>query len=119
MDFGLSKVISRNETMSEGYGTLSYAAPEILTRQPYNFKVDIWSLGVILFAILSGSLPFENEKEENLIKMTIFAEVNFNQDIWNKYSNKIVDLITSCLQKNPEARINIDEFLNTSCFIKT
>ena len=119
MDFGLSKVISRNETMSEGYGTLSYAAPEILTRQPYNFKVDIWSLGVILFAILSGSLPFENEKEENLIKMTIFAKVNFNQDIWNKYSNKIVDLITSCLQKNPEARINIDEFLNTSCFIKT
>ena len=119
MDFGLSKVISRNETMSEGYGTLSYAAPEILTRQPYNFKVDIWSLGVILFAILSGSLPFESEKEENLIKMTIFDKVNFNQDIWNKYSNKIVDLITSCLQKNPEDRINIDEFLNTSCFIKT
>lgn len=119
MDFGLSKVISRNETMSEGYGTLSYAAPEILTRQPYNFKVDIWSLGVILFAILSGTLPFENDKEENVIKMTIFDKVNFNRDIWNKYSNKIVDLITSCLQKNPDNRINIDEFLNTSVFIKT
>ena len=54
MDFGLSKILGPNERVSDGFGTLTYVAPEVLTRKPYNKHVDIWSLGVIVFYTLSG-----------------------------------------------------------------
>ena len=52
MDFGLSKIVSTQEKMVDGYGTLSYVAPEVLLRTPYNKEVDIWSMGVILYYML-------------------------------------------------------------------
>ena len=68
MDFGLSKIVGPNDTMNEAYGTLSYVAPEVLLRTPYNKKIDIWSMGFILFQILLGKLPFVGNKEEIIAK---------------------------------------------------
>jgi hypothetical protein len=53
-DFGLSKIVGPKETSKEPFGTLSYAAPEILQGMQYNKAVDVWSFGIILFLILSG-----------------------------------------------------------------
>lgn len=53
-DFGLSKIVGPKETSKEPFGTLSYAAPEILQGLQYNKAVDIWSFGIIVFLILSG-----------------------------------------------------------------
>lgn len=58
VDFGLSKIIGPLETATEPFGTVGYAAPEILKKQPYGKGVDLWSLGVIIYALISGSLPF-------------------------------------------------------------
>ena len=58
VDFGLSKIIGPEEMATEPFGTVGYAAPEILKKQPYNKSIDIWSLGIIIYALLSGSLPF-------------------------------------------------------------
>jgi len=60
VDFGLSKIIGPTETASEPFGTLGYVAPEVLKKQPYTYSCDIWSLGCILYALLSGSLPFDH-----------------------------------------------------------
>lgn len=61
VDFGLSKIIGPEQTANEPFGTLGYAAPEVLKKQQYSFSCDIWSLGCILYALLSGSLPFDHE----------------------------------------------------------
>lgn len=114
MDFGLSKIMGPQEKVADGFGTLSFVAPEVLVRQPYNKKIDIWSLGVILYYILSNSLPFddENDNEEVIAKMTVFNPVEFPEERWGKRSPEVIDIITQCLVKNPEERIKIDDFLN-------
>ena len=58
-DFGVSKVVKRGEMMTEQCGTPAYIAPEILADRGYEgFAVDIWSAGVVLYAMLYGVVPF-------------------------------------------------------------
>ena len=66
VDFGLSKMIGPNEYCYEPFGTFGYAAPEVLKGNPYDKSVDIWGLGVMLFILLVGHAPFEEENEEKL-----------------------------------------------------
>lgn len=113
MDFGLSKIMGPQEKVADGFGTLSFVAPEVLIRQPYNKQIDIWSLGVILYYMLSGTLPFddENDNEEVIAKMTVFTEVQFPPKYWSKRSEDVIDLIKKCLIKNPDERIKIEDYL--------
>jgi serine/threonine protein kinase len=61
VDFGLAKMIGPNEKADEPFGTLGYVAPEVLRKEPYSFSCDLWSYGCIIYALLSGSLPFDHE----------------------------------------------------------
>lgn len=64
IDFGLSKVYNSNEYINTACGSPSYAAPEILEGKSYDgLKADIWSLGIVLFAMICGHLPFNAEEE--------------------------------------------------------
>lgn len=58
VDFGLSKIIGPSETANDPFGTVGYAAPEILKKNSYTKSIDLWSLGVIIYCLLSGVLPF-------------------------------------------------------------
>ena len=118
MDFGLSKIVSTQEKMIDGYGTLSYVAPEVLLRTPYNKEVDIWSMGVILYYMLCGHLPFKGNKEVIIAEKIVNDDLEFDDDEWEVRSKKVRDLIESCLKKEPEERITIDEFLNHPWFKK-
>ena len=118
MDFGLSKIVSTQEKMVDGYGTLSYVAPEVLLRTPYNKEVDIWSMGVILYYMLCGHLPFKGNKEAVIAEKIVNDEIEFNDEEWEIRSKKVKELIASCLKKEPEERITIDKFLNHPWFKK-
>lgn len=61
VDFGLAKIIGPTEKANEPFGTLGYVAPEVLKKEPYGVSCDMWSLGCIIYALLSGSLPFDHE----------------------------------------------------------
>ena len=112
MDFGLSKIVSTQEKMVDGYGTLSYVAPEVLLRTPYNKEVDIWSMGIILYYMLCGHLPFKGNKEVIIAEKIVNDELEFDEEEWEVRSKRVRELIVSCLKKEPEERITIDEFLN-------
>jgi hypothetical protein len=114
MDFGLSKILGPQEKAVDGYGTLSYVAPEVLIRQPYNKQIDIWSMGIILFYMLSGLLPFDDEddNEEIIAKRVVFMELEFPDKAFKNKSPEVKDLISKCLIKDPNARIIVEEFLN-------
>ena len=118
MDFGLSKILSPNEKMVDGYGTLSYVAPEVLLRTPYNKEVDIWSMGVILFYMLSGKLPFRGRKEQEVAEKIVYSDLEFDEDDWEIRSQSVQDLITRCMEKDAQKRITIDEFINHPWFKK-
>ena len=87
-------------------GTIDYMAPEIITKSNYDHKVDIWSLGIILYELLHGKVPFDGnsipEKCKNILKN---PEIAFDYQI----SPKVKDLIQRILQKNPKERIEFSE----------
>jgi serine/threonine protein kinase len=72
LDFGLSKIIGPEEFCKEPYGTLSYVAPEILLEKPYTKSVDLWSIGIITYLMLSGFLPFDDESSEREIARYVY-----------------------------------------------
>jgi len=118
MDFGLSRILSPQEKLVDGFGTLSYVAPEVLLRAPYNKEVDIWSLGVILYYILCGHLPFKGRKEIIIAERIVNDELEFDEEEWEIRSQKVKDLISRCLKKEPGERITINEFLSHPWFKK-
>ena len=102
LDFGLSKIIGPDEKCTEPYGTLSYVAPEVLLDIPYGKEVDLWSLGVIAYLMLSGSLPFDDrESEEEIARKTVSEDPPYKGSIWKKISNEAKDFIKKLLVKNP------------------
>lgn len=60
IDFGLARVLGPSERTNEPFGTLGYVAPEVLKKEAYSTSCDVWSLGCITYALLSGSLPFDH-----------------------------------------------------------
>lgn len=101
-DFGLSKMILPKEKMDAACGTLSYVAPEVLTMQGYGKEADLWSVGVILFLLLCGKLPFDGDDHNEIIRSTIQADLKVNPVVWNKLSEDARNFITSLLNKNPK-----------------
>ena len=68
VDFGLSKLIGPNELCRDPFGTYGFVAPEILRHSPYDKSVDVFSLGVITFILLSGVGPFEGSTEHDIMR---------------------------------------------------
>ena len=120
MDFGLSKILGKKEKTSDGFGTLTFVSPEVLIRKPYNKEIDIWSIGVILYLILSGDLPFDDEEddEQKIAKSIVFSEVEFPPKKFGNKSKEVIDLIKKCLTKEPKDRIKVEEILKSD-WIKT
>ena len=57
-DFGLSKILRPNEEIMERLGTPAYCAPEVTAEQKYDFQVDMWSAGIVFYALICRQLPF-------------------------------------------------------------
>lgn len=57
-DFNLSRSLTKEGLASSTVGTLLYAAPELFTRTEYNYKVDLWSIGIMMFECITGKVPF-------------------------------------------------------------
>lgn len=95
VDFGLSKTFGPGETCTEPFGTLCYVAPEILSQKPYDKGVDIWSLGIIIYLMLSRHLPFDSTDDKEIGRKTIFNQIEYTHPIWQSVSEDAKDLILS------------------------
>jgi 5'-AMP-activated protein kinase catalytic alpha subunit len=74
VDFGLSNTYKDGETLKTACGSPCYAAPEMIAGKRYNgLEVDIWSSGVVLFAMVCGYLPFEDPNTAKLYKKILGA----------------------------------------------
>ena len=119
LDFGLSKISTPNEKCSEPYGTLTYCAPEIILDEPYNKEVDMWSLGIMTYLMISGRLPFNGEDENKIARQIAFGEPDFvNGDFWKKISKECINFIKRLLEKDPKKRMLIGDALKHEWFKK-
>lgn len=86
-------------------GTVAYSAPEIFTQNVYDYKVDIWSAGIVLYMMLSGKQPYEGENMVQLMKMITSLEKPPHMDSDLKdISMEARDLIEQMLTKDPKQR---------------
>jgi len=113
LDFGLSKILGSKEKASEGCGTLLYVAPEVISIKSYNHLVDVWSLGVMLYHMLSGDFPFSSSSNQSLKEQILKQNVSFYGGIWRQRSQNVMELIKRCLEKDTKDRISIDDILNS------
>jgi len=103
IDFGLSNFMEEGKMRSTFCGTPAFAAPEMILAKKYTGpEVDIWSLGVILYSVISGTFPFDNVAD--IIRGTYSAPMGASAECF--------DLIKHMLQPDCETRYNIDQILN-------
>ena len=107
-DFGVGKLIKPNTILKDQCGTPVYMAPEILRGNGYKgFPVDVWSAGVALYIMLSGTLPFNKDKEHDLE----YAILNNNIKEIKDISPEGNDLLKNILEKDPNKRYTCIQIL--------
>ena len=107
-DFGWSNYIQEDEKRTTVCGTPIYLAPEIIKEKGHDEKVDIWCIGVLLFELSTGTVPFPGNDietlESNILKLKIQWPKDINIDAKN--------LISKILKLDPNDRISLPEMLN-------
>merc|ERR1711957_352881 len=105
IDFGLSTHFEPAQNMKDRIGTAYYIAPEVL-RGTYDEKCDIWSMGVIMYIMLSGCPPFYGNDEKEIMKRVEVGKYTFNLPQWTKISEQAKEMIRMTLTYVPAARVS-------------
>lgn len=115
-DFGFTREFEGKRLMETFCGTTGYAAPEMLAGKRYTGEeVDIWSLGIILYALLYGSLPFDDD-DESVMKSKILQG---DFELPDFISEEARDLLGQILRLDPTQRLSIKAILSHPWFSKT
>ncbi|KAI4873313.1 hypothetical protein NFI96_029065 [Prochilodus magdalenae] len=117
IDFGFARLKPPdNQLLKTPCFTLQYAAPEILTYDGYDESCDLWSLGVILYTMLSGQVPFQCQEKslthtsaEEIMKKIKQGDFSFQGEAWRNVSQQAKDLIQELLTVDPNKRIKMCE----------
>ena len=106
--FYLSRQLkSKLDAIKGNSGTNSYKAPELIKNEFYSFEVDVWSLGITIYRLFTGSTPFKGKNKEETLEKILLGSYSFpnNCDI----SDSAKDLIQKILIVDPSRRITIEE----------
>ncbi len=106
LDFGIAKSIETNGVTTEAtiLGTPEYMSPESIQQKPVDARSDIYSLGIVIFEIFTGTVPFTGDSFLSVIHAHLENDLpspkKFNPDL----CDELVDVITMCIQRKPENR---------------
>ncbi|KAL6184655.1 hypothetical protein ACLB2K_046055 [Fragaria x ananassa] len=109
-DFGLAMRISYGQNLTGLAGSPAYVAPEVLVGK-YSEKVDIWSAGVLLHALLVGVLPFQGDSIEAVFESVKTVKLDLHAGIWESISKPARDLLGRMLTRDVSVRITAEEVL--------
>jgi eukaryotic-like serine/threonine-protein kinase len=106
LDFGLAKLSGQTmmTKMGETVGTIAYMSPEQTRGELIDQRTDIWSLGVVLYEMLTRNLPFKGDYDSAMIYSILNDHLDSDELIDKNIPKKLEDVIEKCLKKNPELR---------------
>ncbi|MGH0172050.1 UNVERIFIED_CONTAM: hypothetical protein FKN15_062346 [Acipenser sinensis] len=110
-DFGLSKEAIDHEKKAFSFcGTVEYMAPEVVNRQGHNHSADWWSYGVLMFEMLTGSLPFQGKDRKETMNLILKAKLGMPQFL----SAEAQSLLRALFKRNPANRLG--NYLDVNLF---
>ena len=115
IDFGTAKMFEKGHQEKKYVGSSYYMAPEIIKRN-YDEKCDIWSIGVILYILLTGRPPFDGNDDEEILNNVKIGVFDKNSYPYPLLSSNAKDLIDKLLQYDPKKRINADQAIEHPWF---
>nr|QBB20011.1 putative calcium dependent protein kinase [Ettlia sp. YC001] len=116
-DFGLGVFFKHGERFRDLVGSPYYVAPEVL-RKNYSHEADMWSLGVILYILLSGLPPFWGDTEDQIFKMVLKGAIDFKSEPWPRISEAAKDCVKRLLEMDAAKRATAEQILKHDWLIK-
>lgn len=112
-DFGFSRRFENEDERSRTFcGSAAYAAPEIIKGEPYKMRDhDMWSLGVILFIMVCGTMPYDDSNVRKMLKEQLSRKLRFPPQAAQNLSDECKDLIHKLIEPNANRRYKIDQIL--------
>lgn len=116
-DFGLSRKIPPGEHVQEISGTPEYTAPEILDYSPITTAADIWSLGCVIYVMLSGLSPFAGDTIQETYLNVSQVNLTFTDDEWKDASSAVITVIENLCTRMPSDRPKAGKILDEKWFL--
>jgi calcium-dependent protein kinase len=110
IDFGTVGLVSEGKHLHRKMKATHYMAPEVL-KGSYDAKCDVWSLGVVLYVILCGRVPFEGSSEEEIQQAILEKPFRYRGRAWTTISEEAKDLVKRMLVKKPKHRYSAADAL--------
>jgi len=111
IDFGLARYVRHADDTLKGLaGSAYYLAPQVISG-PYTSKCDIWSCGVIAYALLTGFAPFDASTDAEVLKVVHAGEFDFDDPEWDHVSEAAMDFISQCLAYEEDDRPSAEQAL--------
>lgn len=115
-DFGLAKMFSSSELKTK-VGNYHYVAPEIFVLNGvYTPQVDAWSIGVMMYMMLTGEPPFQGSTPDSIFSSIKSGSYSTSQKVWDNVSPACKDLVKSLLETDPSKRIKVQDIMNHNWF---
>nr|XP_034904272.1 serine/threonine-protein kinase ATG1a-like isoform X1 [Populus alba] len=112
-DFGFARSLASSDLADTLCGSPLYMAPEIIQNKKYDAKADLWSVGAILFQLVTGKPPFDGNSQYQLFQNILTStELRFPQGALEELHPDCVDLCRGLLRRNPVERLSFKEFFN-------
>jgi len=112
IDFGMAKHCPPGQFLKSRVGTPFYMAPQVLMRR-YDSQCDMWSVGVIMYILLSGRPPFTGATDEAMLEKVRQGVWKFQGDCWTQVSEDAKALIRMMLKMSPKVRATAEQALDT------
>jgi len=111
IDFGFSKFFEKGQTMEDSLGTITYVAPEVLGKNYAKGSCDLWSMGVIVFILLSGYMPFMGRSDNAIMLAIRKGSYHMHDSRWGGITQAAKDFVRRLLVVDPSKRMTAQEAL--------